>query len=504
MTIVRKNPAIRVKKNPAKLWFEKIMALLAAINFILVIFNLTYVPLRDFWFDGQVTLGNLKFGYVELQGIKVDFINENFSKFITQYDQFKGIIPNRETEQYLEKVDQLKQVILNNEINSPEVTTILGDLRRQSLEMIQTNPFAEANKIGTLERIKNRMREHLPNQARSAKQSFWQFWSPNYLQNQAKAQLELIFFDQQIRPLIASNYYRYIGENGRYIDNFGLIDFPFGLIFGLEFLARTWYISRSRTGISWLDAMLWRWYDVLFLLPFWRWLRIIPVTIRLNQAQLIDLHTVQRQISQGVVASIAEDVTEIVVIRIINQIQTSIRQGEITKLLSQHQNNPYIDINNTNETAEIVKILSQLLVYQVLPKIRPEAEALLQYSIEKVLKQTPAYQGIRFLPGSDRTIVNLTQQLVQQTYQIFSDAFQAILEEDEKFNQLLESLLTNLTQSFSSEIKAKQSIVKIELLLIDLLEEIKINYVERLSHEDIEAILEQTRSIRQIAHHHQQ
>ncbi|MEY2857052.1 MAG: hypothetical protein RLZZ74_1364, partial [Cyanobacteriota bacterium] len=31
----------------------------------------------------------------------------------------------------------------------------------------------------------------------------------------------------------------------------------------------------------------------------------------------------------------------------------------------------------------------------------------------------------------------------------------------------------------------------------DLLEEIKINYVERLSQEDIEDILEQTRSLRQ-------
>jgi len=37
---------------------------------------------------------------------------------------------------------------------------------------------------------------------------------------------------------------------------------------------------------------------------------------------------------------------------------------------------------------------------------------------------------------------------------------------------------------------------KIEILLVDLLEEIKINYVERLSQEDIEDILEQTRSLR--------
>ena len=49
-----------------------------------------------------------------------------------------------------------------------------------------------------------------------------------------------------------------------------------------------------------------------------------------------------------------------------------------------------------------------------------------------------------------------------------------------------------------SEIRAKESIEKVESLLSDLLEEIKINYVEHLSSEDIEEILEQTRAIRQV------
>ena len=245
--------------------------------------------------------------------------------------------------------------------------------------------------------------------------------------------------------------------------------------------------------------MLWRWYDLFFLIPFWRWLRVIPVTIRLNSAQLLDLLPVKRQLSQGLVAGIAEDVTEVVVIRVINQLQNSLRQGDIGKLLSQSGANPYIDLNDTNETAEIVKLIAQLMVYQVLPQIRPEAEALLEYSIEKALKQTPAYQGIKFLPGSESTLDTLVTQLVSQTYQAFSDVLNAALEEDKKFNHLLESLATNLSQSFASEIKAQQSLNKIELLLVDLLEEIKVNYVERLSTEDVEEILEQTRALRKIA-----
>jgi hypothetical protein len=360
--------------------------------------------------------------------------------------------------------------------------------------MVQTNPFAEANKMGNLERVKNKMREHIPNHENSAKQAFWQFLTPVYLQGRVEE--ELSFFDQEVKPLIASNYYRHIGENGNFINNFGFIDFPFGVIFAIEFIGRTWLISRRRTGVSWLDAMLWRWYDILFLIPFWRWLRIIPVIIRLNQAEIINLDSIQKQASQGLVAGIAEDVTEVVIIRSINQIQASIRQGDIGKILSHHHTNPYIDINNTNETAEIIRILAKVIADRVLPAIQPEAETLLQYSVDKALQQSPAYRGIKLLPGGDRTIATLSHQLVSQTYSAFATALQNILEEDEQFDRLVDSLVTNINKSLSEELQAQQSLNKIEMLLIDLLEEIKINYVERLSDEDIEEILEQTRSIR--------
>ena len=496
MTIIKRS-SNRVRKYRPNLWFEKLMALVVTFNLIVVAFDLSYIPLRDFWLSGQVTVGNITSAYIKLDGIKLDLIPQNVSKFITQYDVVKGIIPNRDTQSYLAKVERLKQELAVNSIDSKPVNNILGDLRRQSIEMIQTNPFAEAHKTGNLERIKKKMRSHLPNPDNSAKEAFWQFWTPAYLQG--KTTEELSFFDAEIKPLLATNYYRVIGENGGYVDYFGLIDFPFGILIGLEFLWRTWWISRRRTGVSWLDAMLWRWYDILFLIPTARWLRILPVTIRLNQAQLINLNSIQKQVSQGLVAGIAEDVTEVVIIRIINQIQASIRQGDIARLLSHQADNSYIDINNTNETAEIIRILAKVIADHVLPAIQPEAETLLQYSVEKALKQSSAYHSIKFLPGGDRTITALSRQLVSQTYTAFSNALQAALAEDEQFDHLLDSLISNIGESISSELQAQQSLDKIELLLIDLLEEIKINYVERLSTEDVEEILEQTRSIRKVA-----
>lgn len=472
------------------------MALIATLNLVLVLFDLSYIPLRDFWLHGIVKLGNFKAGWIELEGFRLKILPEPVSQFITRYDWVKGIVPDRDTQQYLERVDKLKRVLANNSINSPQVAVILKDLRDRSVDMVDTNPFALANKTGTLEQIKNRLREHLPNPDNSSRQAFVQFWSQEHLRDRAFQELQ--FFDGEIRPLMETNYYRPIDENGQFVDYFGLIDFPFGLIFGIEFLTRTWYISRKRTGVSWLDAMLWRWYDLFFLIPFWRWLRVIPVTIRLDRARLINLVPIQRQLSQGLVAGIAEDVTEVVVIRVINQIQLSIEQGDIGKLVSRRNVNSYVDINDINEVAEIAKIMAQLMVDRVLPQIAPEAKALLHYSLEKTFKESPLYQGIKFFPGVDPTFSHLSEQLVKQSYQTFSDALHAILKEDRQFNELLENLLTKSIQSLASEVTAQQSIAKIEGLLVELLEEIKINYVQRLSAEDIEEILEQKRSLRQV------
>ena len=500
MTIVKRSSR-RVKKYRPNLWLERLITLVAVINLVIVAFDLSYVPLRDFWLSGRVTIGGINSAYIKYDGIKLDLIPQNVSNFVTQYDVVKGIIPNRDTEEYLEKVEQLKQELgsSNNDVDVAIVQNIFGDLRRRSIEIIQTDAFSEANKTGNLERIKNKMRSHLPNRDNSAKTAFWQYWtSANF---QGKTEQELEFFEREIQPLFETNYYRIIGENGGYVDYFGFIDFPFGVFFALEFLVRSWFISRRRTNISWLDAMLWRWYDVLFIIPFWRWLRVIPVTVRLNQAQIINLNSIQKQISQGLVAGIAEDVTEVVIIRLINQIQASIRNGDVSNLLSQQTANPYIDINNTNETVEIFRILAKVIADRVLPAIQPEAETLLKYSVDKALRDSPAYRGIKLLPGGDRTITTLSHQLVSQTYSAFNGALQAALAEDEQFDRLLESLVSNIGQSISSELQAQQSLNKIELLLIDLLEEIKINYVERLSQEDIEDILEQTRTLRSLAHY---
>ena len=392
------------------------------------------------------------------------------------------------------------QSIENYSLDSPNTEEILADLRQRSLDMINQDPFKLANKTGTLERIKNLMREHMnqyiDNPKDSAKVAFQEFWTVEHLQDRTPE--EINFFNTVISPLINTNYFRPVGETGDFVDYFGLIDFPFFVIIAVDFLGRSLYISLRYTGVNWLDGMLWRWYDLIFFLPKFRWLRVIPVTIRLDQTKLIDLKAIKKQASQGFVGSIAGDLTEVIFLRVINQVQESIQEGEIGKIISSGDNSQdYIDLNETNEIAEITKLVIQLTGYQVLPEIRPDVEALLEYIIAKAIIESPAYQSIKQLPSMSEFPRNISSRVASQLYQIVLDTIDNLLKEDPVFEQYLQKIVDKFTQTITSQIAAKQSVERIEELLNDFLEEFKVNYVQKLSQEDIEELLEQTRALRQ-------
>lgn len=455
-------------KYRRQLWFERFMAILALVDLGLVVFDLSYIRLRDLYLHYVPALTKL-------------------------YDPVKDIEPNRDTQQYLETVKALKAQVVQTGLQSPQVEPLLAKLREESVEMIETNPFALANKTGVLERIKNRMRRHIGTD--SARQSFQTFWSQPYLSQKGWSN-EINFYDKQIQPLMATNYFRHYAETGDFVDNLWMIDIWFIIPFGLEFLARTYVISRRHRDVTWLDAMLWRWYDIFLLLPFWRWLRVIPVMIRLDQAELLSLERVRDQINRAFVANLAEDLTEVIVVRVLSQVQSAIRQGELIRLLSRRPTRTYIDINNVNEVEAISQLLLNLSVYQVLPKILPDLEAILRHNVEKILNQSPVYRGLQQVPGLADLPTQLTEQLAkevtQRAYKTLTDTLE---NPDPVGDELVSHLVQHFSEALGSELQAKQTVEKIQSLILDMLEEIKLNYVQRLSEADFEQILEQTRAI---------
>lgn len=444
------------------------MAIIITVNYVLVLFDISYIPMRDFYL-------------------------RHFPALTTWYgEQFKGIEPERSTVAYLETVEELEsqlEQLGESGLRSPETSRLLSSLRTQSVNMIDENPFQIANKTGTLERIKQRMRNHIDTD--SAKEAFGMFWSADHLIENGWPQ-EIEFFNTEIEPLMATNYYRGIGLNGDPIDQFWLIDIWFILLFGTEFLIRTLYLSLKYRGTNWFDAMIWRWYDVLLLIPFWRWLRIIPLTIRQNQAKLVNLVPIQSRIVRGILASVAIELTEIVIIRIIDQMQTLLRQGEVTRaLLQPNATRQYIDINGVDEVQVLSQRLISTLVYRVIPQAKPEFQALISHSIKGAFDKSTVYKGIQSIPGissvPDLITQRVTAEVMNNVYAILKGSL-----EDPKGADLARNLTEKIIETFQTELRQEESVEEIEYLLVMILEEIKINYVKNLSEEDIEELSEKT------------
>ncbi len=443
-----------VRTNRKATWFEQVMAAIALTNFVLVLFNLSYISYRDLYL-------------------------RTFPHFTAWYgEKFKGIEPDRTTVAYLKLVDRLESQ------NIDDSEFLLAQLRAQSKVIVDENPFAVAGKSGTLERIKNLMRDRF--QENSSKVAFDQFWSADYLQTNTAE--KLAFFDREIRPLMNTNYFRGINERGNPIDLFWRIDLWFMALFAAEFLIRTYVLSRRHANASWTDAMLWRIYDLPLLIGFWRWLRIIPVTLRLHQSGWVNLEPIRNRVSRAIVSQFAVELTEIVLLRAIDQTQRLIQEGDMTRwLLAASDRDEYVDLNGIDEVQTLTKRLSDVMVYKVLPKVKPDLDALIEHSVLGALQQAPAYQGLKFMPGFDNISAQISHQVVAELSKTMTQTMQAAFA-DPKTAALTGRLIDRLGETIRYELQNAETAAEIRQLISDLLEELKINYVERIAEEEEEQI----------------
>ncbi len=460
------------------LTYERLMALLASANLLLVIFNLTYVPWRDFWLQGRVSIPLVN--RVLILPMPAD---------VTQfYDPIKGIEPHRQTQAYLQLITELDDSINRNGYDSSSTQALLAELRQASDGLIDDNPFLIANKTGSLERIKNLMRLRVfgTRDNVSSKQAFEQFWSSSYINPTAGA-ANLDWFQETISPLIAANYYRGIGEDGEFIDNFGALDIPFTLIFLFEFLARTLWLSRNQPGLRWSDAMISRWYDGLLFFPFWwiapswAWLRIIPVEIRLDQAKIINLQRIRKQASQGLVATIADDVTEVVVVQVLNQMQNTIARGKWLAMLpgQAHEGSqpPPTGYNEIDELGEIAALMLQVTLKDVLPQLRPELEALIRYNVDQALRQAPPYRQLAAIPGLEAIPQQWSAQLAAEITNRFYLVLTRLETEDKTAALLTSQLVQKFGTTLSYEIQKQHVGEALQALLHEWLEDVKTGFI---------------------------
>jgi hypothetical protein len=97
------------------------------------------------------------------------------------------------------------------------------------------------------------------------------------------------------------------------------------------------------------------------------------------------------------------------------------------------------------------------------------------------------------LPGLKNLENQLSHNISKQIYQVLANILQGFSKDDPNYEQLVEGLTVNFREAFAQEFKAKPIREPLEFLIIDFLEELKINYIQRLSPEDMEVMLEESK-----------
>lgn len=254
--------------------------------------------------------------------------------------------------------------------------------------------------------------------------------------------------------------------------------------------------SLHESGVNLIDRLLRRWYDLLLLLPTWRWLRIIPVTVRLHQSKVINFERVLAQLTHEPAAYLADRISNFLLVRLINQTQDSVISGQAAKAL--FSSNSYVKINSTNKLDAISDRLLELTIERVLPEVQPELEDLLRHSLQESFKDSNMYRGITTIPGIQSLPVEVIEQLADYlataTLEILINSY-GDLEGRELFNHLS----CKFKQSLSRELQHPETQSQLQSLLAELLEELKINYVQKSQEDDPEATLEEAEQLRQLS-----
>lgn len=225
-------------------------------------------------------------------------------------------------------------------------------------------------------------------------------------------------------------------------------------------------------------------------------MRVIPVLVRLYKVDLVNLDLLKAEAKRDLAIGFAAELTEMVGIQAIDRLQESIRDGDVMRWLLYPEMRPdYVQVNGQNEVKVIASRLVEIIAKSVLPTVQDDIQNLVNYSIVNTVNQLPIYQQLQRLPGVDRLPNPLVENLAKSLSQmVYNNLVQTLA--DPISSELATRLSQNFRDSLEIELQKKHNTKEIESLLVDLLEEIKINYVRGIAEVGIETLVDEAAQLR--------
>ncbi|MEB3270467.1 MAG: hypothetical protein VKJ44_02295 [Synechococcus sp.] len=466
--------------------WDRFVALWAALNLVWVAFDLTYVPLRSFWLQRNL---------YPIPSVPLVLPLQVIPDLTPWVDPIKGIEPHRETEAYSSRFRQLDRSLAAQRAGMPLTALqrqLLLDQIRLTEQLIDANPFAASGASGTLEKIKGRLRQR--GDRDSAKQAAVVLLDPQRIERLGWAH-ERRFWQQQVLPLVATNYWRSIDDNGRPTDHFWRYDLAlFQSVFAFDILLRAVRMRRRLRGLSWGEALLRRWIDLPLLLPFWRCLRLIPVLERLQSSGLINIEPLRAVISRAVVALLAVELIEVLALQLIDGLQGLIRSrrwpGRLRALRS-HQSVG----RDRRELVELARIWAPLVLARVAPRLAPELQGVLGHALQQSLQNTMVPPALRRLQPILQMEGGFSRQLaggmVDSLIDLTRSTGERLGRRDDQQLELLQSCLDRFWEELAAALEEGPALEQSQMLLCALLEGFKRGYVSQINRAGIEGLIEE-------------
>ncbi|MFN9545559.1 MAG: hypothetical protein ACK6AD_00600 [Cyanobacteriota bacterium] len=473
----------------SRIWkgWDRFVAVWAALNLLAVAVELSYVPLRPFWLQRSVQ----PFPAMPL-AVPVPLLPD-----ITPWmDPIKGIEPHRETQAFLNAFQTLDGAMAGHRPGAPltpRQRELLGRQVRLSQQMVESDPFQATAGSGTLETIKNLLRQRA--QRDSSKEAVSLLLSQEWL-NRHAWERERWFWQQQVLPLVARNYWRSIDETGRPTDHFWRWDLLlFQSVFLLDILLRALRLRHKLPGLSWRDALLRRWIDLPLFLPFWRWLRLVPVLERLQSAGLINLEPLRAVISRGVVALLALELFEVLALQFLDGVQQQVRSKRWPMRLRALRSHQTVTRQEEREVVELTRLWAPLLLGRVVPRLAPELRGVLGHALHQSLQRTLVPTPLRQLQPLQDVEQGFSRQLAQGMVESLLDlsrgAGARLGRRDDEQLRLLQHCIDRFWEELALVLEDGPALDRSQELACAAIERLKRNYLSQVSRAGIQGLIDE-------------
>jgi len=128
----------------------------------------------------------------------------------------------------------------------------------------------------------------------------------------------------------------------------------------------------------------------------------------------------------------------------------------------------------------------------------------LRYNIEQVIQQSPVIQQFKNIPGLQQIPEQIQETIITELSKLVTegpqDAYQTVKKAmaDPVGTKLTNQLVKNFSTILGEELQKEQGLAEIQTLLVDFLEEFKINYIQQIDESNFEQVLAQLHEQRRL------